>query len=208
MKIVKLPRPDIKGLGQLDALIAGYYFEQELPWWRRLWPQRKYPRAFQLFPDYPTFAVSQLMPEQHFYYGTQEDFLHMSQVQEKNPEIEKRDVVACVGAMITQGPLQSIIVAAPRPARHHNLWAYLEEYGVTIQARATVVQGFLSAKGYWLTRQQAFKMAREMNQIVNPTVFQPGQLYSENLWVLKAPRNYRGDPPVDPHGVNPEPIRS
>lgn len=71
---------------------------------------------------------------------------------------------------------QPVIVSAPPPARHHNLFVAWSRLGAPDES------GFLTSTGRFVGREEAWKIARAASQ---PLIRRDGQgdrLFSEDLW--------------------------
>lgn len=90
-----------------------------------------------------------------------------------NPEI--------VRGVATYDPHTGLIWYSRAPARHHNLYWIMTEYGVTEYEKSQCIEGFLTSRGNFITREEAMPMARENFQIVRECSNR-NQLYSEHLF--------------------------
>lgn len=69
-----------------------------------------------------------------------------------------------------------VIVSAPPPARHHNLFVAWERLGSPSES------GFLTSAGRFVDRREAWGIAKAAGQPIIPRDGQGGLLYSEDLW--------------------------
>lgn len=69
-----------------------------------------------------------------------------------------------------------VIVSAPPPARHHNLFIAWERLG------SPDASGFLTSKGRFVNRREAWTIAMAACQPTIPREGQGGLLFSEDLW--------------------------
>jgi hypothetical protein len=73
---------------------------------------------------------------------------------------------------------KGLIYTMPRPARHHNIIILLP-----LDAYSGSEQGFITSKGRFVGRKEAFDIAKSnMQPWVNPPFGNSGDLFSENLW--------------------------
>lgn len=74
-------------------------------------------------------------------------------------------------------------ISLPPPARHHTILNFMATI-MEIDARqvAPSNQGFLSNKGRFLNRTEAFYIAQREGQIIKKTGGNAPALYSEDLW--------------------------
>lgn len=84
--------------------------------------------------------------------------------------------VACID---TNGSIWSL----DPPNRHHNVLWEMHKYGAK-EVDAMDSQGFLTDKGIYVTRCEAFKIATEANQVKLriPGKYNGLELFSEDLW--------------------------
>lgn len=69
----------------------------------------------------------------------------------------------------------------PAPARHHDVIAYLAKRGFGPGDMGPARQGFMTTKGRFVDRVEAFDIAKRAGQLLRKG--QPGgRLYSEDLW--------------------------
>jgi len=72
-------------------------------------------------------------------------------------------------------------ISLPPPARHHTIIQTMDlEMGVGGASATPDRQGFITDKGRFVNRVEAFYIASQSGQIVNQA--QGPQLYSEDLW--------------------------
>ena len=70
-----------------------------------------------------------------------------------------------------------IIVSAPPPARHHNLFVAYSRLGKPDES------GFLTSAGRFVGRREAMQIADLSGQLLDrPDPIAPPELYSEDLW--------------------------
>lgn len=73
-----------------------------------------------------------------------------------------------------------MIVTIPAPARHHHVLHALWNINRNLLIKPSD-QGFIDQNGKYLTRQEAWVVAKAVNQIVRVNGVE-GTLYSEDLW--------------------------
>jgi hypothetical protein len=81
----------------------------------------------------------------------------------------------------------TVIAFVPAPGRHHNvLQALHDNHGTRTLGYDVETQGFLTDKGEFLNRRDAFKHVRECGQKMQrregPGYYSGDELYSEDLW--------------------------
>jgi hypothetical protein len=69
-----------------------------------------------------------------------------------------------------------VIVSAPPPARHHNLFIAYKRLGAPDES------GFLTSAGRFVGREEAWRIATSAGQPLIPRAGQGGLLFSEDLW--------------------------
>lgn len=69
-----------------------------------------------------------------------------------------------------------VIVSAPPPARHHNLFIAYDRLGAPDES------GFITSNGRFVDRREAWEIATAAGQPIIPRDGQGGLLYSEDLW--------------------------
>jgi len=73
-----------------------------------------------------------------------------------------------------------VVYVLPRPNRHCDLISMMcNKYG--FEEVVECEQGFLSASGVFLNREEALGYAKAAGQITEPK-YQPNRLFSEDLW--------------------------
>jgi len=84
-----------------------------------------------------------------------------------------------LGVAVKQGDL---VICLPKPKRHHHCMKYATEVlGLKPPIGAKALhQGFYLKDGTFLNREEAFKYAKEHNQIINSEARHC--LFSEDLW--------------------------
>jgi hypothetical protein len=70
----------------------------------------------------------------------------------------------------------SVIVSAPPPARHHNLFIAYDRLGPPDE------QGFLTSTGRFVGREEAAFIARQAGQPIIRSEARGDHLFSEDLW--------------------------
>lgn len=85
----------------------------------------------------------------------------------------KTATIDCVAILAADG----LCLSRARPARHNHVILDAHSQGVSL---AGAVQGFLTSQMEFVTREEAYKIARENGQLVRDTGL--GALYSEDLW--------------------------
>lgn len=72
-------------------------------------------------------------------------------------------------------------ITLPRPYRHPDLLTELHAKGFGWMDQ---MEGFLTSKGWFVSRERAYQIAKEAGQIIKrPDVTEtPGTLYTEDLW--------------------------
>lgn len=73
---------------------------------------------------------------------------------------------------------EMITVTAPPPYRHYHVLHPLGDRGVTV---LNTNQGFITSRGRYVGREEAFKIAKTANQFIGDPI-QQGKLFSEDLW--------------------------
>lgn len=71
------------------------------------------------------------------------------------------------------------IVSLPHPARHHDVIKFMNEHKIP---HKTGEQGFILGSGRFVNREEAMKIAKEADQILDLDNIRPPNLYSEDLW--------------------------
>lgn len=69
-----------------------------------------------------------------------------------------------------------VIVSAPPPARHHNLFIAWTRFG------GPTASGFLTSAGRFVDRREGWTIATAAGQPMIPREGQGGHLFSEDLW--------------------------
>lgn len=72
-----------------------------------------------------------------------------------------------------------MIVAVPRPGRHHTVMHPLHELGINVHGMND--QGFLTSKGRWVDRTEGCLIARRASQI-RKKHGPDDMLFSEDMW--------------------------
>lgn len=75
-------------------------------------------------------------------------------------------------------PTTGIVVIG---ARHWDLWMHDQAEARDLPSMPRFEEGFIDQHNNFLTREEAFKIAKEQNQFVRPPM-EDGVLYSENLY--------------------------
>lgn len=71
------------------------------------------------------------------------------------------------------------IFSLPRPARHHDVLAWMRKNGAD---HRNSVQGFIDSHHRFVEREEAFKIAENADQILDWDDVRPPHLFSEDLW--------------------------
>jgi len=71
--------------------------------------------------------------------------------------------------------------ALPKPYRHHNVIRFMWEF-CHIRPVVGEMQGFYDDKGRFLTREEAYKLAKMNGQLVSKTEHGLHKLFSEDIW--------------------------
>lgn len=79
---------------------------------------------------------------------------------------------------------KGIEYSLPRPYRHHHILGAISSLN-KVSADGNQLEGFLDNEGKYHHRKEAFKIARDANQLNSRPV--NDILYSENLWEGRAP---------------------
>lgn len=96
-------------------------------------------------------------------------------LQQKTPEM------ITTAALLVDG----VIWTLPRPARHHVL---IHAYALAHHGQAGVagirlnMQGFMTSRGRWVSREEALGLARVAGQLRQSQELSPGRLTTEDLW--------------------------
>ena len=75
-----------------------------------------------------------------------------------------------------------LIISMPSPARHHNVIANMFKARMPKEAAFMQNQGFITNTGRFVNRNEAFKIAKEANQLKNNNLGSAECLISEDLW--------------------------
>lgn len=89
---------------------------------------------------------------------------------------ERTETIQCVAIKST-----TVICFLPEPFRHADVWMDIED---CILKGEHTIQGFMTNKYRFVTREEAYIIAKEAGQIIkrHDVTETPGTLYSEDLW--------------------------
>lgn len=122
-------------------------------------------------------------------YLTDYIFEHMGELYTKKPDPNPGVVCERIVCSAIESPLGMLL-----GTRHcdHYMHQQYEQYRVNallvqgddlpILKMITGTNGFLTNKGQFVNRKEAFIIAKEQNQIIRPSVYDTKELYSENLY--------------------------
>ena len=75
---------------------------------------------------------------------------------------------------------KGIIYSAPKPKRHPNIIRIMVEDCKLVPPFVGMTQGFLTSRGEFVNRKEAFKIAKEANQLLRE--YPGATLFSEEVW--------------------------
>lgn len=156
-------------------MINGYCSEPINMWsmFRGVFEKRRWIKRRTILSDsYPTMTRGIRTPDQMYFYGTPEVYVKSGRTY-SGPEI--------VRGVANLDKRTGLIWYSRPKARHHNLLWVMGEYGVDSHGLAESIQGFLTSKGRFLTREEAMVMAVENYQLIGPATHQT-KLFSEDLF--------------------------
>lgn len=166
---------------QVAAQARGYYNEPLYNRGRRALEVREVLKRRLFMPaeppllDLPVTTMSDLFPDQMFFYGTPEAYVNNSRGYRGTPET--------IRGVANHDVRNGIIWYARQPFRHHHLMQIQYEYGISSWDRGSAAQGFMSSHGRFLGRFEAMELAKNNGQLrARPGVVVQKKLYSENLW--------------------------
>lgn len=91
--------------------------------------------------------------------------------------LDARDLKVAAAAI----KVGDLVFSLPRPARHHNILRHMHEIGVKGGPSWIAGQGFLLSDGRWVSREEAFEVAKGAGQLNDRVSFRP-KLFSEDVW--------------------------
>ena len=84
-----------------------------------------------------------------------------------------------IRSVAIQSENDGTIYSLPRPARHHDVFAWMKKNGVN---HRNSTQGFIDNSGRFIDRETAFKIATKAEQILDLNNTRGETLFSEDLW--------------------------
>lgn len=76
--------------------------------------------------------------------------------------------------------LGKLIISLPRPFRHPDIAMEVSHQFCELVGYTPENQGFLTSEGEFVTRKQAFEIAKEAGQLIGHQ--ETNELYTEDLW--------------------------
>lgn len=96
---------------------------------------------------------------------------------EENPPSSIHIISAAIKIFISEDNLSSLMISLPPPHRHHEIRHLITKMDIPFKK---LVQGFLTSKGEFVTRERAAEIAIEARQALS--LIAPPKLYTEDLW--------------------------